>query len=344
MAMTIPTFASCRQLIVGTAAQIKPKRVRGVEELPPIWMMRQVDPDETYTTTLGKTLEDLMFYGKAAWLVLSRDGVPTERNPKGLPVRARHVPVNDVQRELSDNLADYSRVKYYVINGVQVDPEDVIWFEVGHEGILTYGADVLSKAKGLEEAAARMVATDLPAGIIYNQGSELGPDEARSLIETFTKARKENAIGLLQGATYESHGAQSALDLQMIEARSMAATEIARLFCVPVAMVNASPSGNSSALLYANVSQNLTNFVKQAVYPYLRCIEQTMSRDDVTASGQSVVFDVASYLRNDPEASVSWSTQLVSGGVLTVDEARSFLGLPPEDMPNQSRNLNPGEV
>ena len=342
--MSIPTFFSCRQLIVGTAAQIKPKRVRGTEELPPNWMLRQIDPDETYTTTLGKTLEDLMFYGKAAWLVLSRDGVPTERNPKGLPVRARHVPVNDVQRELSENLADYSRVKYYVINGVQVDPEDVVWFEVGHEDILTYGAEVLSKAKALENAAARMTATDLPAGIIYNQGSELGPDEARQLIETFTRARKENAIGLLQGATYESHGAQTALDLQMIEARSLAATEIARLFSVPVAMVNASPSGNSSAMLYSNLSQNLGNFIKQAVYPYLRCVEQTMSRDDVTASGQSIVFDVASFLRNDPQASVDWSSQLVGAGILDIGEARSFLGLPPMGEPNPNRNSNPGEI
>ncbi len=342
--MSLPTFASCVNLITGTAAQIKPKRVRGVEELPPVWMMRQVDPDATYTTTLGHTLRDLMFYGRAAWLVLSRDGIPTERNPKGLPVRGRHVPINDVQVELSDNLADYSRVKYYVINGVQVDPEDIIWFEIEHEGILRYGADVLTKAKGLEEAAARMVATDLPAGIIYNQGSELGPHEAQDLIRTFQDARKTNAIALLQGATYESHGASSALDMQMVEARSLAATEIARLFSVPVSMVSASPSGNSTALLYSNVSQNMTNFVKQAVYPYLRCIEQTLTRDDVTASGQAIVFDVASYLRNDPEASVSWAIDLVGGGVIAVDEARSFLGLPPMDTPNTNPNLNPGEV
>ena len=125
----------------------------------------------------------------------------------------------------------------------------------------------------------------------------------------------------------------------MIEARANTATDIARLFNVPVAMIGASPSGNASALLYSNLSQQLAIFVATAVAPHLRTLESTLS--DVLARGQSVAFDVQTYLRSDPQAAADYAIALFAAGLIDRDEARSFVGIPSSPA---AGDLTPGKV
>jgi hypothetical protein len=94
-------------------------------------------------------------------------------------------------------------------------------------------------------------------------------------------------------------------------------------------MVSASPSGNAASMLYANVSSQWAAFVKQAVAPLIVALEQTLSLPTVTPRGQEVHFEVAAFLRSDPEAAVTFATQLVSAEIVSPEEARSFLGVAP---------------
>ena len=101
-------------------------------------------------------------------------------------------------------------------------------------------------------------------------------------------------------------------------------------FNVPVVMVGASPTGHTgSSLLYANVSQNTAAYVGQAVSPVLAAIEQGLSGPYVTPNGQRVIFQVGQYLRADPAAAVEYVTALVEKQIITTDEARGVLGIPP---------------
>jgi phage portal protein BeeE len=106
-------------------------------------------------------------------------------------------------------------------------------------------------------------------------------------------------------------------------------------------MIGASPTGNSGSLLYANVSQNMAQFVQTACAPYINAIERTLSLDSITAAGQQIRFDVQAFLRTDPEAATAYATTLQGAGVISIDEARGYLGIPST---NTTPDLTPGRI
>ena len=327
-AMSIPAFAACRNLICGTVAQLSIQRSRGGEIVPPGYLLTQPDPDSALGAVIEWTVDDILLHGEAAWLVIARDGVSTRELPNGYPVRARRLPPGSWSPVWGDNLGQYRRLEGYEVSGTIVDVQDIIRFEAGHEGILRYGARALRSIFDLELASDRMVAADLPAGILTNEGAELGPDEAQELVESFVAARKTNSIAFLQGLSYETPSVRSAVDLQMSEARGIAATMISRMFNVPVPMIGAAPTGNGTSLTYASVLQSWSAFTKQAVGPVLVALEQGFQQPHVSPRGQKVTFGVEAFLRSDPESAAQYATSLLTAGIIDTEEARSFLGIP----------------
>ena len=340
-ALTIPTVFACRNLVVGAAGQMGVYCYRGTERLDPGPLLAQPDPDTIWPATLGGTIDDLLFYGRAYWYVLAFDGAASEQNPEGFPIRARWIPYGDVTPLVSQETGAYSRLEGYRISGVSetADPRHVIRFDSPLPSILAVGARTITAALAIEDAARRFAGVELPAGVLQNEGTELGPDEAASVVAEFQTARQQNAIAFLQGVTYERTDV-SADDLQLVEARSLAATECARLFNVPVAMVSASPSGNASALLYSNLASQLAVFVSTAVAPHLRTIESTLSLPSVTPRGQRIAFDIQTYLRSDPDAASTYAQELYAADLISREEARSFLGIPS----TSTSDLTPGRV
>jgi HK97 family phage portal protein len=340
--LSVPVALACRNLIASTVAQMTVQRYRDLEELPAGALLSQPDPSSTWSATISRTVEDLLLFGQAAWIVLATDGVATDTNPRGLPVRARYVPFEEVEVLYSDNLASYQIVEGYLVNGHRVELADLIHFDAGHDGVLAYGARTLATAIEVEEAARRFSTVELPAGVLYAEGHELGPEEAAELVEAFTQARQSRSVALLQHARYE-RVQLSPDELALGDMKANSDREIARLFGVPVAMVAASPSGNSgSTLTYANITSNTTALVQTAVAPVIAALEQTLSLPSVTPRGQRVKFDVAAWLRSDPSSSMDYAIQLSMAGILSQEEARSFLGLGPAGTTTPS--LTPGKV
>lgn len=340
-ALMIPTAKACRDLIVGAAVQMGIGRFRGAERMPDGALLTQPDPDTTWSATLAGTLDDLIFYGRAYWLVLAYDGQGTEANPDGFPVRARWFPYGSVTPEISDDGGAYRRLEGYRVDGVDgvIPPAQIIRFDSPLPGVLAFGGRAISTANAIEAAARRFADVELPAGVLTNEGTEVSPEEAADYVADFEVARRTNTIAFLQNARFE-RTSLSADDLQLIQARDRSDTEIARLFNVPVAMVSASPSGNSSALLYQNLASQLAVFVSNAVAPHLRTVEETLSLPSVTARGQRVAFDVQTFLRSDPSAAADYALALYAADLVSRDEARNFLGIPASVTPD----LTPGRV
>jgi hypothetical protein len=339
LAMSLPTVAAGRNLICGTVSQLDVHRYRGGEQLEPGSLLTQPDPDSVWPVTIAETVDDLLFYGRSAWLVLAYDGQATDRNPSGLPVRARRIPPTSWSANLSSDLAAYTRLESYTIGGSELEPTALITFDAGHEGVLAFGARTLAAGYALELAARRHADVELPAGTLTNEGHELSQDEAATMVAAFQAARREHTVAFLQGLKY-SREALNPADLQLVEARAIAATDQARLLGVPVAMVAASPTGGGNAMLYANLGATQALLLTQAVAPFLRCIEAVLSSDQVTPRGQSVAFSTSQWLRADPQAAADYATSLEAGGIITVPEARGYLGIPaavPSD-------LTPGRV
>jgi phage portal protein BeeE len=332
-ALTIPACAACRDLVVGTTVQLGIYRYRGPDRIEPGYLLTRPDPSTTWVATLAGTVDELAFYGRAYWRVLARDA-------EGVPTRARWTPVSDVAPQVRSSGGSYQELTGYRIAGVgNVPIDDVIRFDSPLPGVLATGAVTLAAGLELEAAARRLSSVELPAGVLENQGTELGDDEAADLVASFQAARRENGLAFLQGVTYKRE-ALSPSDLQLVEARAAVATDVARLWNVPVAMIGASPSGNAAALLYSNLSQQLAVLISSAVSPHLRTVEQTLT--DVIPRGQAVAFDVQTFLRSDPAAAADYALSLWQAELVTRDEARSFLGLPA--YPSASADLTPGKV
>lgn len=340
--MSIPTVADCRNLICGTAAQLDVTRYRGTQVIERGALLSQPDPDAAWPDTIAATVDSLLFEGRAYWLVLATDGVATEQNPAGLPVRARPVPASVVEPIVNTDVGAYARIDGYRMYGTELPPQAVIAFDAGHEGVLAYGARTLVTALQLERAARRFANVRLPAGTLTNTAHEVSEAEAKKIVAGFEAAREESGIAFLQGVAYKRESL-SAVDLQLVEARAQAATECARLFSVPVALVGASPTGNASALLYSNLASMQASLLTQAVGPVLRCIESVLSGPAVTPRGQRVSFNAGQWLRADPVAAADWVVKLFDAGLVSADEGRLFLGLPPASGPAPA-DLTPGSV
>jgi HK97 family phage portal protein len=332
-ALSIPSVAACRNLIVGTVVQLELFRYRGGERLERDYLVSKPDPSTTLPATIGGTVDDLLFRGRAFWLVLDRD-------PEGYPRRARWTPVDDVSPETKSSGGAYSLLTGYRIAGVDgvVPVDDVIRFDSPIPGVLDTGARTLAAALELELAARRLSSVELPAGTLTNEsGVSLSDEEAEQYLASFAERRRKYGLAWLEGVKYEKQ-ALTPGELQLVEARSNVATDVARLFNVPVAMIGASPSGNASALLYANLTQQLSLLLVDAVSPHLATIEATLS--DAIPRGQAIRFDVQTFLRSDPQAAADYVIALVAAGIVTVDEGRGMLGIPT----SSGVDLTPGRV
>jgi phage portal protein BeeE len=319
-ALSIPAVLACRNLIVGTAVQLGLYRYRAGERLEPDYLLTKPDPSTTIAATMGGTIDDLLFYGRAYWRVLDRDSEGTAR-------RARWTPVRDVTPESKSSGGSYSVLTGYRIAGEKetVEAGDVIRFDSPLPGVLDVGGRTLAGAIETYEAQRRFASVELPAGTLKNEGTEVSPEEADEIIADFQEKRHAKSVAFLQGVSYTREQLSPA-DLQLAEMTADIATEVARLFNVPVAMIGASPSGGASALLYANLSAQLQLQLATAVAPHLRTVELTLT--DVYPRGQSVAFDVQSYVRSDPQAAADYVIALLGAEIISVDEARGFLGVP----------------
>jgi phage portal protein BeeE len=332
LALSIPTVQACRDVVVGTVVQLGLLRYRGAERLDQGWLLSQPDPSTAMPATMGGTVDDLLFHGRAYWRVLERDA-------EGFPTRARWTPVADVTPQTRSLGGAYSVLTGYAIAGVgEVAVEDVLRFDSSLPGVLDFGGRTLAAAVELEQAARRLAGVELPAGVLHNEGAELSPEEAATILQTFTAARRESGVAFVQGVKYTRENLSPA-DLQLIEARANAATDCARLFNMPVGVVSASPTGGATALLYANLTQQLTFMVALAVTPHLRTIEATLTT--AIPRGQSCAFDVQTYLRSDPQAAAQYAIDLYAAGIVTLDEARGILGIPAS---STTPDLTPGRV
>lgn len=333
-ALSIPAVSACRDLIVGTVVQLRLYRYRGDERLDPDYLVTRPDPSTTLAATLGGTVDDLAFYGRAYWRVLDRDS-------EGYPRRARWTPVADVTPEASSTGGSYQVLRGYRIAGLDgvVEVADVIRFDSPIPGVLDCGGRTLAAAIELEEAARRLAAVELPAGVLTNEGEAVSPEELEEYVVDFARRRREHGLAILQGLSY-SRESLSAADLQLVEARAQVATDVARLFNVPVAMIGASPSGGASALLYSNLSQQRALTIQTAAAPHLVTIEQTLS--DAYPRGTSVAFDVQTFLRSDPQAATEYVVALLGAGLIDVTEGRAMLGIPTTPAP--AADLTPGRI
>lgn len=297
VAMSLPTISRARDLIVSAVAalpftywSVDWNVVPAVERQtpPPRWMTRP-DPNRTRQWLLAWTVDDLMFYERAHWLVTSRFADTSGSWPATfrrlapgtmqLAADGRTVTVDD----------EYGRLDH--------PAADVVEFLSPIEGLLSNGGRAISIAMQLDAAADRFASAEVPNGVLEEQdGSEdLTDDELYEMAARFAEARHLNTTAATNKYVRYREIPVDASAMQLVEGREYQALELSRLANIPPYLAGA-PAG--TGMTYLNGQQSRTDLIDFGALPFIGCIEQTLSGPNVIPRGNAVRLDVNAWLRN----------------------------------------------
>jgi HK97 family phage portal protein len=113
--------------------------------------------------------------------------------------------------------------------------------------------------------------------------------------------------------------------MELSSSRLNTASEIARLCNIPAWYLNA----ESASATYSNVSAERRSLVDFSLKPYMACISERLTMNDITPRGQIVKFDLDDYLRGNPLEQIEVLTKMLDAGLISVDEAREEMDLAP---------------
>jgi HK97 family phage portal protein len=263
-------------------------------------------------------------YDRAYWLV-------TERTFDGYPSSIEVMRVEDVIDTpavfvgIAENYQPPADPFYYLAR--QVPTRDVIkFYGSGEGGWLANGATAITTAAALEAATLMYSETPIPTVALKNSGPDLPAEQVDALLDAWEEARANRGTAYLNNTIDAQVMGFSARDVQLVEAKNMAATAIARLANLDPVWVGAGIPGSS--LTYANRVDLYRGLLDTALRPIMSLFEQRLSMPDVTPRGHTIKFDTTAFLRANPTELADLITKLVPLGVITTDEAKMVLDLP----------------
>jgi hypothetical protein len=323
-AMQIPAFVDALKTYTHTISAFPLREYRFDQPVairPFLQMPSRIYP---YASVIQRTLSDLLMYDRAYWLV-------TERTFDGYPVSIEVMRVEDVIDTpavfvgIAENYQPPADPLYYLAR--QVPTRDVIkFYGSGEGGWLANGATAISTAASLEAATLMYSETPIPTVALKNSGPDLPAEQVDALLMAWEEARANRGTAYLNNTIDAQVMGFSARDVQLVEAKNMAAVAIARLANLDPVWVGAGIPGSS--LTYANRVDLYRGLLDTALRPIMSLFEQRLSMPDVTPPGQVIKFDTTAFLRANPVELADLITKLLPLGVLTEEEAKMVLDLP----------------
>jgi hypothetical protein len=294
--MQVPTISRARDLGASVIGCLKLKQYKEVwngdeiellPEAPRSWLSR-IDKGVTNNFCLSFTYDDLLFYGRSFWYV-------TERSSDGFPSSFTRLPAAMVttQDQAATNGVWFGPSKQVLFQGLPIRYEDLIQFLSPIQGLIYTGATSVDTALKLEQARNRNASSLQPAVTLRQTGGEpMSPQELRDLAQAYDEARFASATSAVNEFVEVIPNMATPDKMLLIDAAEYQAKEIARIANVPAYLVSVS-IGNYSYVSSAEASRDLYTF---GVKPYIDCIQETLSANNVLPRGTVVRFDIESYL------------------------------------------------
>jgi HK97 family phage portal protein len=294
-ALRNPTISRARDLICGMIGCLEitqyGRQWDGEDyeyiNLPPDAWFQNPDPNVTRNFIMSWTTDDLLFYGRAFWVVTARFG-------NNFPASFTWIPAADVQTRDQAGPQWFGPSKQVTFNGIDLNPNDIVQFISPIQGLLSMGARSIRTNINLDTSAERFAKNQTPAGVLkQTEGEPLSAEELSELAAGFAAARNNNAIAALNQYVDWKESYMDPSKLQLTEARTYQALEMARVANIPPYLVGA-PSG--SGMTYQNAQQARQDLYLFGAKPFIDCIEQTLSMNNVTPRGRYIYLDIDSYL------------------------------------------------
>ena len=208
------------------------------------------------------------------------------------------------------------------------------------------GRDRIGAMKAADSLIGRTFRDGISMDYVIMTDENLDAEKAQEYIEALKGSLGtrdgRNFTLMTGGGSVQSLKGMTPADAELRQIRQDLIKEIAALFKVPAYLV-----GGSGDQKYSNVRQQQASLYRDTYLPIITNIEQAMSLKLILRGDASVHFDVSDLLKGDVESTARVALQMVSGGIWTPNEGRSYTGkarMDEENHPEANELRVPGSV
>jgi len=322
-AKALPGVARAVSIYSGLVRQMPMDDYRGTVPLPRPRLLDQPDPSMARSWFVGVQVEDYLLNGNALHYITARDVT-------GWPAAVTWLPAAWVTVTWSRD----DPVKRYLIDGEEIDARNVVhvqrgadpWCPVRGVGVVEQHLRSLDRIASEEEyERENLRSSGVPSVAVITPNPKLGDKEATAAktawLEKFAGPKREPAI--LPGGTQVIPLGWSPDDAQMSDARRLSLLDVANMFNLDGYYLGAP----AASLTYQSPGPNYTALLRMSLEPVLSDVEGTWSMAWLPA-GRTVRFDRTVLTRDDLATTIDTLATATAAGLMSVDEARLYLGLP----------------
>ena len=269
------------------------------------------------------------------WDILIMNGnalLYIRRDSRGVAKELIYCKPADTQIMYNESTRDLYYLNAKVAKG-RIEPKDMIHlYKNSQDGI--NGRSIISYAKKVFDLSKY---TDATASNYYQSGCNLNgiltitgnpsQEEVEKIRMNWKRlhgADGNSGLAILKGnMNYQSIG-QSAAESQMLEARLFNVSEIARFFNISPVLL-----GDLTKSSYSTIEAAQLEFVQHTLYPFIVMFEEELNRKLCHRSNVRIDFDESFLIKSDKAVQANYLNTLVSGGIMSINEARASLGLNP---------------
>lgn len=275
-------------------------------------------------TFIKQLITDMLLHGNGfAYINRAADGTPT-----GLI----YCPNGSVTINYNEN----NHKLLYTVNNIRrgrIEPIDMIHLVknskdgVNGQGILHYANKTINLSKLTENAAREFFASGCHvAGVLSTDSPRLTKDQRTDIRQAWNEAHGTGGTGMAvleAGMKYQPVSSNSK-DAQMLESRLYNLQDIARFFNINPVLL-----GDLSHSSYSTIEASLLEFVIHTLAPYITLLQEEFTRKLIKPSEKDLYidFDETAILKSDKSSQATYLNTLVSGGIMTPNEARIQIGL-----------------
>ena len=170
----------------------------------------------------------------------------------------------------------------------------LVVFNGNDEGLLNRAGATIRTGAELERAAAMYAREPVPSMVLKSNGTALPADRIAKLLDSWGAARRSRGTAFLNADVELQTVGFDPEKLQLNQARSYVATELARATGIPAYYVDAE---TGSSMTYSNATTQRQTLLDFSLIPLMTSISERLSMPDFVPSSQEVKYDLSDYLR-----------------------------------------------
>ncbi|KQP37564.1 phage portal protein [Pseudorhodoferax sp. Leaf274] len=214
-------------------------------------------------------------------------------------------------------MRDIPAARIWTVPGFTLDGVDGV-------SVIGYGAKVFGTAIAAEKSAANTFRRGLLPRVYYKLSAFLKPAQREEFKANIAGSIERGEAPILEGGMDAQAVGISPADAQLLQSRGYGVETVCRWFRVPPWMVGHTEKSTSWG---SGIEQQMIGFLTFTLGPWLRRIEQAISKDLLTPAERTRYypkFAVEGLLRADSAGRAAFYGAMVDKGILTRDEIREL--------------------